>query len=548
MLLNLTVRNFALVAELSVSFQDGLTAITGESGAGKSILLGALGLVLGDRASKSQIRPGASHCEVIAEFDLTDQPNSTKYLEENELVDANEKNYCVVRRVANSDGRSRAWINSIPVNLSALRDLCQPLVEIHGQFAQQQLLSTTTQLEWLDDFLGDKRLVQEVQSSFEAWQNSKATYESTKKETQQSSDRKDLLSYQVNELDELNLGETEFEETSALYKRLSNLEQTKLSVAEIVSIFENKISPSITQSIAKLEEIEDYPEAVRSIMDFLNSAEINVDEAADELRRYDATLQQQNTPIDEVSSRLDRIHEIARKHKVQPLELAVHADQLRAKLAHLDVSEQNLEELAQQVDTARATFLEKARQLSNKRRKCAAAFTDAVKTSLAHLNMKDVKFEIAFEEAEHSRGLERIEFLVSPNPKYGLTPLKNTASGGELSRISLAIMVVVSNASKLPCLILDEADIGFGGTTADTVGRMLRALSNETQVICVTHAAQVAALAKSHLQVLKSSEQDVGIVPLDKSTRIEEIARMVGGREVNQKSRDYAQTLLKEAI
>ena len=548
MLLNLTVKNFALVAELSISFHAGLTVITGESGAGKSILLDALSLVLGSRASRSQIRPGTTQCEVVAEFDISGLEQSKSYLCEHQLLDETDPSRLVVRRIAGIDGRSRAWINSVSVNLGALRQLCAPLVEIHGQFAQQQLLSSSVQLGWLDDFVGDADLIEKVQRHHESWQQTKDAYQSAKDLAQQATDRRELLTYQVEELDSLNLKTDEFENITRMFKSLSNLEQNKTQVAELYQNLEEQISPLVRGLKSSLSQIRDDTTDLQSTKEYLETVEINLDEAESSLQAYAEYLQNQNTSIDEVSARLDQIHEVARKHKVHPRDLQPHHDALRDELARLVVGEKEVDELEQRLATQREEFLLAASKLSDARRSHIPSFCASVIKVLNTLGMSDVDFQIEIHDEEHARGLERIEFLVSPNSKYEATSLKETASGGEISRISLAILVIISQASKLPCLILDEADIGIGGTTADTLGRMLRRLGMKTQVVCVTHAPQVAALGQEHLQVYKSIDQDIEISRLDQSNRVEEIARMVGGREVNRESREYAQTLLNEAV
>lgn len=548
MLSNLTVKNFALVAELSISFHAGLTVITGESGAGKSILLDALSLVLGSRASRSQIRPGAKQCEVVAEFDISGLEQSKRHLCEHQLLDDTDPSRLVVRRIASVDGRSRAWINSVSVNLGALRQLCAPLVEVHGQFAQQQLLNSSVQLEWLDDFIGDTNLIEKVQRNHNSWQQTKEAYQSARDSAQQAEDRRELLTYQVEELDSLNLQPDEFEQTTQLFKSLSNLEQNRTQVAELYQNLEEQISPLVRRLKSSLSQIRDDTKDLQSTKGYLETVEINLDEAESSLQAYADYLQNQNTSIDEVSARLDQIHDVARKHKIHPRDLQPHHDVLRKELARLVVGEKEVEDLERQLATARAEFLAAATELSDARRTHIPAFCTSVIEVLNTLGMSDVDFQVETHHEEHARGLERIEFLISPNSKYAVTSLKETASGGEISRISLAILVIISQASKLPCLILDEADIGIGGTTADTLGRMLRRLGMKTQIVCVTHAPQVAALGQEHLQVYKSSNQDVEISRLDQSTRVEEIARMVGGRKVNRESREYAQTLLKEAV
>ena len=547
MLAYLTVRNFALVANLELHFAEGLTVITGESGAGKSILLDALGLVLGQRASKTQIRPNAQECEVCAEFDLRNAPHSRNLLESKNLSDADDPNRCVVRRVASADGRSRAWVNASPVSLGVLRELCSSMVAIHDQFAQQQLLGATTQLDWFDDFVAQPKLRQIVKSRFHDWKLRSNQLKSESARIEAALERRELLQYQIDELDEFQLEEHEFEELSARYRRLNQTQTILATVGQAIDSLEENLSTGIGRTRSELDRVDDSSRELDSARELLDGVEVGLDESIRQLRAYAEALTSDEDSLEEVSARLDRVHDLARKHRVPSSDLYAKTIELREELATVNEGENQFNTLQGEVESARKAFLERAEQLSKHRTRAAKPFTNAVMTRLGEIGMRQAKFEVTFGEGRGENGLEHVDFAVSANSRYDAGPLKAIASGGELSRISLAILVVVASNSNLPCLILDEADIGVGGTTADEVGRMLRRLAAHTQVVCVTHAPQVAALGDAHLQVLKTREQDVAACKLTPDERVEEIARMVAGHRVNAESRKYASVLLEEA-
>lgn len=547
MLAYLTVRNFALVADLELHFVDGLTVITGESGAGKSILLDALGLVLGQRASRTHIRPNSQECEVCAEFDLSNAPQSQALLNTLGLQDEDDSNRCVVRRIASVDGRSRAWVNASPVSLGTLRDLCSSMVAIHDQFAQQQLLGASTQLSWFDDFVAQPHLVEKVKTSFRDWRKHADRFESERQRIEEARARRELLQYQVEELDEFQLQKHEFEQLSIRYKRINQTQSILEAVGQAIDALEENHLPGIGRRRSELDRVDDKSTALDSARELLNGVEVGLDETVRQLRAYVEALTADEDSSDEVAARLDQIHDLARKHHVQSADLYMRSNELHAELDSLTEDENRLDALQGIVETALRTYHECAKQLSQQRNHSAAPFANSIVTTLNEIGMRHARFEVAFEEVENETGLERADFSVSANSRYAPGPLKAIASGGELSRISLAILVVVASNSKLPCLILDEADIGVGGTTADEVGRMLSRLAAHTQVVCVTHAPQVAALGDAHLRVLKTQEQDVAACELTGDDRIEEIARMVAGHRVNQESRKYASVLLEEA-
>ena len=547
MLAYLTVRNFALVADLELHFAGGLTVITGESGAGKSILLDALGLVLGQRASRAQIRPNSEACEVCAEFDVSHAPQAQDLLLTNGLGDKDDLSRCVVRRIASVDGRSRAWVNDTPVSLATLRELCGSMVAIHDQFAQQQLLGVTTQLSWFDDFVAQPQLVEKVKKSFRNWRARADEFETERERSNQARERRELLQYQVNELDAFQLQESEFEQLSSRYKRLNQTQSILAAVGQAIDALEEHHVPGIGRTRADLDRVDDHSPELDSARELLDGVEVGIDESVRQLRAYAESLADDEDSLDEVAVRLDQIHDLARKHRVLSADLFSKTRELRMELDALDEGENRLTELQKSVETAQEDFLENANELSRLRTRSATPFADAVISTLHDIGMRQATFEVTFFESEGEAGLERVDFAVSSNSRYEPGPLKTIASGGELSRISLAILVVVASNSKLPCLILDEADIGVGGTTADEVGRMLSRLAEHTQVVCVTHAPQVAALGGTHLRVLKTRDQDIAACELTGGDRVEELARMVGGHRINAESRKYASVLLREA-
>ena len=547
MLVHLAIRNFALVAELQLDFNSGLTVLTGESGTGKSILLNALTLVLGSRASRSQMRPEADFCEVVAEFDIAGLDDISHHLAEHELEDVSQPNVCVVRRLARQDGRSRAWINSVPVNLGELRTLCSRLVEIHGQFEQQQLMDPSTQTRWFDGFLQDSTIKQKVIESFRSWQRLKQNLHDLTRQHQIAQEKHDLLEYQVKELDEVSVAKDEFEELDKRYKRLTQAQDIRQILFEIQSRLEGNTTDELGQIKAAVTRIQDDAEPLKQAIEQLETAAINIEETLNYLTQYASLFEVDSVELEEMSGRLDTIHDLARKHRCRPTEVVNKHVVLAKELQQLNQSATDLALLQSEVEEAEGTYFKYGQQLSDARKEANEPFTMAIVELLHSMGMKDAQFAVNFIPTTSETGLEKVEYRVTANSNYPLDLLQKVASGGELSRISLAIFIVVAQRTKLPCLVLDEADIGVGGTTADTVGRLLRKLGGNSQLICVTHAPQVAALGNSHIRVFKDQAQDIQVIPLDEINRIEEIARMVGGREINASSREHARSLLLEA-
>lgn len=547
MLRALNIRNFALVRELDIEFGPGLTVVTGESGAGKSILLDALGLVLGARAKRSQMRPGAAACEVSAEFDVADRPRSLDALERLDLFASGEEATCLVRRVA-SVGRSRAFVNGAPTTLAVLQSLAAPLIDIHGQSEHRQLLSREAQRRLLDEFGVDATLLAATAKRYRERAQLSRELDERRKAAAEASERQSLLRYQVDELDGLGDSLLRVEEMTAAHKRLSRAQELTETVGDTMTELDGDLLGRASRLAARLAELDDDHASLRSAAELAETAHTHLEEALGELRRYQQSFPDDDSVLTELDQTLAVVHDMARKHRVGAAELGAHRQRLTAELESLAASEADLETLAEKLRCAESQFRCAAEALSAARRAAAEPFAERVTETLAKLGMAGASLHVAFEAAESADGLETVLFEAVTNPRYGAASLAEIASGGELSRISLAIQVAAAERCRLPCLILDEADVGIGGTTADVLGRLLRDLSRNTQVIAISHAPQIAALGDAHLKVSKTSEQDTVIRALSGEERIEELARMLGGRAVTDDSRAYARTLLAEGV
>ena len=547
MLRALNIRNFALVRELDIEFGPGLTVVTGESGAGKSILLDALGLVLGARAKRSQMRPGAAACEVSAEFDVADRPRSLDALERLDLFASGEEATCLVRRVA-SVGRSRAFVNGAPTTLAVLQSLAAPLIDIHGQSEHRQLLSREAQRRLLDEFGVDAALLAATAKRHRERAHLSRELDERRKAAAAASERQSLLRYQVDELDGLGDSLLRVEEMTAAHKRLSRAQELMETVGDTMTELDGDLLGRAARLAARLAELDDDHASLRSAAELTETAHTHLEEALGELRRYQQSFPDDDSVLTELDQTLAVVHDMARKHRVAAAELGAHRQRLTAELESLAASEADLETLAEKLRRAESQFRCAAEALSTARRAAAEPFAERVTETLAKLGMAGASLHVAFEAAESADGLETVLFEAVTNPRYGAASLAEIASGGELSRISLAIQVAAAERCRLPCLILDEADVGIGGTTADVLGRLLRDLSRNTQVIAISHAPQIAALGDAHLKVSKTSEQDTVIRALSGEERIEELARMLGGRAVTDDSRAYARTLLAEGV
>ncbi|MBT8090226.1 MAG: DNA repair protein RecN [Gammaproteobacteria bacterium] len=555
MLLNLQVRDFAIIDRIDIEFEAGMTVLTGETGAGKSILVDALGLVLGERGSAQLVRDAASRAEFAAEFDVSDVASARAWLEEHTLDRDDE---CLLRRVVNSDGRSRAFINGNPVPLSQLKSLGELLLDIHGQHFHQSLGRRAVQRDLLDFFGGllDKRATTEL--SFATWKSvADRLQQLTEAETDRAS-RLDLLSFQLQELDGLALSPDELGDLRAERQRLQNSGRLAEGVGSALqSLFENDAGNAnslVADALRAVEPLLDYDESLAPVLEMLDSASIQVTEAADSLRRYSDSIDMDPRRRDWVEERLDSIQTVARKHRVSPDELPAQVERLRQEHDLLSHAEERGRELERQAEAAKSEFLKRAKALSNGRRKACKSFAAAVTGAMKSLGMPGGVFDIALtaldEPSARSWGMDEIDFLISANPGQPTQPLARIASGGELSRMSLAIQVIASDGSAIPTMVFDEIDSGVGGGVAEMVGRRLQELGASRQVLCVTHLPQVASLADRHIRVSKVSDGKstrTRLHVLNKDERVDELARMLGGVEITRKTLAHAAEMLAGA-
>ena len=543
MLNQLTIRNYVLVDHLDIGFAPGLTGITGESGAGKSILLGALGLLMGERARTDSVRPGADKADVSAEFALRKDSALHQKLLTDELIEADD-DCCLVRRVVSAEGRSRAFINNVPVTVNYLKEATEHLVDIQDQNQHQRLSDRNVQRSMLDEYAEAKPLAEKVSTLWRDWQSSVAEVVRLQSAIAEQEDRKNLLSYQIEEFDAVSLVDGELATLEIEHKRLSQAQSILAELAQVQASMENL--DDLRQASKMLEGIDDNHSALDAGAETLNSALALIDDANRDLRHYAEQVIVDPQTLADTEARLEQIYDLARKHRVQPERLAEHAQSLRKEFDAIASDRSSLEQLTAQEAEQQRAFEEQATKLSSLRTKKAKSFGSAVDEQMHALGIKEGELSIVFHPQQSEHGLEQIEFHVRTNKRFDAGPLNRIASGGEQTRINLAIQIVAAQRSQLPCLILDEADVGVGGTTADTVGRILRDLAERSQVICVTHAPQVAARSHNHMCVVKR-DAETDITALNFEQRVEELARMLAGADVTDKTRDYAQTLLNEA-
>ena len=543
MLNQLTIRNYVLVDHLDIGFAPGLTGITGESGAGKSILLGALGLLMGERARTDSVRPGADKADVSAEFALRKDSALHQKLLTDELIEADD-DCCLVRRVVSAEGRSRAFINNVPVTVNYLKEATEHLVDIQDQEQHQRLSDRNVQRSMLDEYAEAKPLAEKVSTLWRDWQSSAAEIARLQSAIAEQEDRKNLLSYQIEEFDAVSLVDGELATLEIEHKRLSQAQSILVELAQVQASMENL--DDLRQASKMLEGIDDNHSALDAGAETLNSALALIDDANRDLRHYAEQVIVDPQTLTDTEVRLEQIYDLARKHRVQPERLAEHAQSMRKEFDAIASDRSSLEQLTAQEAEQQRAFEEQATKLSSLRTKKAKSFGSAVDEQMHALGIKEGELSIVFHPQQSEHGLEQIEFHVRTNKRFDAGPLNRIASGGEQTRINLAIQIVAAQRSQLPCLILDEADVGVGGTTADTVGRILRDLAERSQVICVTHAPQLAARSHNHMCVVKR-DAETDITALNFEQRVEELARMLAGADVTDKTRDYAQTLLNEA-
>ncbi|MCP2230129.1 DNA repair protein RecN [Erwinia aphidicola] len=551
MLAQLTISNFAIVRELEIDFQRGMTAITGETGAGKSIAIDALGLCLGGRAEADMVRQGAARADICARFSLKDTPSAQRWLTDNQLDDGNE---CLLRRVISSDGRSRGFINGTAVPLSQLRDLGQALIQIHGQHAHQLLLKPEHQKTLLDAYAGEPLLMQNMAQHYRQWHQSCRALAQHQQLAQEREARRELLQYQLKELNEFAPVSGEYEQIDEEYKRLANsgqlLSTSQQALLMLADGEENNLQSQLYTARQLMTELMEMDDKLSGVSVMLEEAAIQISEASDELRHYCDRLDLDPNRLHELEQRLSRQISLARKHHLAPEELPVFHQQLLAEQQLLDQQESDQDELSEAVSVHYAAALSCAQQLHARRTHFANELSGLITDSMHTLSMPHGRFSIEIQfNPDHltAEGADRIDFRVSTNPGQPVQPLGKVASGGELSRIALAIQVITARKMDTPALIFDEVDVGISGPTAAVVGKMLRQLGESTQVMCVTHLPQVAGCGHQHFYVSKETDgamTETHMQPLDKRARLQELARLLGGSEVTRNTLANAKELL----
>ncbi|XQE67924.1 DNA repair protein RecN [Pseudomonas sp. P3C3] len=554
MLVHLSVHNYAIVEHLDLELQRGMSVITGETGAGKSIMLDALGLALGDRADSGVVRPGADKADILASFDLEDIAEARAWLAERDL---DNDGPCILRRVITSEGRSRGYINGSPCPLGDLKALGELLIDIHSQHEHQSLLKPDTHRRLLDEYAGSQELARQVQLAAQRWRQTRQELQRLSSSGDEQRARHQLLSYQLEELENLALGDNELEQLEQEHKALSNAEQLLGACRQVLDLCSESdagnVLSALTASLNRLGGFSDQP-ALGEATNLLASAQIQVEEAIGELNRFidhfDADPQRQQL----LEERLDAIYGLARKHRVQPFELAELQQRLLQELEGLNADDEAVERLGEELAAYERHYREKADELSTLRRQAASRLAEAVQAEMQTLGMPGGRFSIELQagtsDEPQPQGLEQVEFLVSANPGQPLKSLAKVASGGELSRISLAIQVITAQTSRVPTLVFDEVDVGIGGPTAEVVGQLLRRLGERGQVLTVTHLPQVAAQGHQHLFVHKARGQDstqTAVACLTPEGRVEEIARMLGGVDLTEESLAHARKMVTKA-
>ena len=554
MLTQLTINNFAIVRQLEIELAKGMSVITGETGAGKSIAIDALGLCLGQRIETSMVREGQERAEICATFFIEPTNPAYQWLQEQELQDPDNPSDCILRRVINADGRSKAFINSTPVSASQLKEIGQYLIHINGQHASQLLLKNDYQLQLVDSFAHHNDLLLQMREDYRAWKNLQTQVKTFQQKLAENEAKKQLLQYQVEELDEFALRPNEYLELEEDQRRLSNSEQlTQLSQSALQLLSENEtvsIDSMLYRATQYIDELSELDPRYASVQTMLNDALIQVQEATSEVQHLASHIEQDPMLLQEIEQRLGQALQLARKHNVKPEELVEWHQKLKAELtALLDFSESE-ERLILEEKAAFEKMQHTAKQLHESRSQAARKLAQQVTNSIKGLAMENAEFFIEVNSdltKVASNGADNIVFTLRSNLGQQAQPLAKVVSGGELSRISLAIQVLTTDQSAIPTLIFDEVDVGISGKTASVVGKLLRQLGDKCQVLCVTHLPQVACHGHHQFNVEKFTVDDkteTKMTALSQEERVPALARLLGGSEITDLALANAQEML----
>jgi DNA repair protein RecN (Recombination protein N) len=553
MLESIQIKNFAIIDSLDLEFNRGLTALTGETGAGKSILLDAIKLISGDRADSDNVKSGQDRAEINVCFDIQNHPKAQDWLQNNEMASDQE---CIIRRIVFANGRSKAFINGHNAPLAQLKNLTQMLVDLHGQHEHQSLQKSTIQQQLLDTYLNEPALIDSVKQTYKLWQTLQKQLNEVMDGSVNREQRIDLLNLYCQELNQLDLAEGEIESLQSEYNRLAHAGQLLETSEEMLGVLSDNEDASVQSLLSHCEGLLSsqiaYDSKLTTSHELIASAVIQVQEATTELRNYQQSIDLDSGELDRLNQRIGNAQDLTRKHHITIEKLPRLAIELNEELELLNSNENSLEEINRLLDQANKNYLECANQLSHKRAQTAQSLSAQISEIMQQLGMDGGQFSIQVDSSESesdfkATGIDTISYQVSANPGQPLKPLTKVASGGELSRISLAIQVIFSESSNIPTLIFDEVDSGVGGGIAEIVGKKLRWLGGNRQVFCVTHLPQVASQAHQHYRVEKVktvNDTSTNVVPLENDARLEEVARMLGGVVISDQTRAHASEMI----
>jgi len=554
MLQTLTIHNLALIEKLVLEFEPDFTTLTGETGAGKSILLDALGLALGNRADSGLVRYGTAKADVIAQFEIAQLPHIQAWLKEQSLEDEADESTCFLRRVVTAEGRSKAYINGIPATVSQLKMLGALLIDIHGQHEHQRLVSSQNQLQLLDDYAQHPNLTQKCAKNYQAWAILNEKLQNLRSAQFDRQSKIELLSFQQSEFETVKPIKGEFETLSEQQQSLSHANEIQTGCVQAYDFIEGDLGASqqVIQAINTLEPLVEYQPNLQACLTQLNSHLIDLQEVAADIHAQSQDIENDPQQLQQLENRLSELFGLAKKYQIVPEELPQKYQQIQEELAQIQQASESLETLQAEIDQAWAELTESAKKLTLSRQKSAKKLSKIVMESMRTLGMAQGVFEIRLSNSPtpNAFGQDKVEFLVTANKGQPLQPLSKVASGGELSRISLAIQVASAEVASLPTLIFDEVDVGIGGGIAEIVGQKMKTLGRHRQILSITHLPQVAVYGKQHLNIQKQTQNEqtfTQVTPLKEPQRIEEIARMLGGVNMTQQTLKHAQEMLELA-
>jgi DNA repair protein RecN (Recombination protein N) len=551
MLSHIDIRNFTIIPTLSLEFSPGMTVLTGETGAGKSIILNALSLALGARAKKNLVRDESVPAEITLSFHVDEQGLAVKWLEQQNLAEGSD---CIIRRVIYADGRSKSSINGRPCSLSTTKELAEHLIHIHSQHQQQQLLKPAWQGECVDHFAGHDKLLTAVNAAAETWQELAAEITAAEADTQDHSHELALIDYQLTELRDLAPVEKEWQQLSQQHDCLAQAHTiqaaTEQSLLDCRDKDNNNAQLLLESAVERLQQLPVKNKSLSNAIQMLKDAAIHCQEACDEIANFAQTTESDEESMAELNTRLEKLDKVARKHHISPNELPQQLIYLEEKLHSLTHRDEHIAELKAQQATCFDQYQAAAKKLTQSRKKAAKKLAQQITTDIQQLNMPGSSFEIALNprpQQPNKLGAESLQFQLSTQPNKPPQALADIASGGELSRITLTLMLATAQATQMPIFIFDEIDVGMGGQTAKLVGQLIQSLSAKSQVFCITHLPQVAALGHHHFRIDKALDDSAvtsSITLLNKEQRIEELARMTSGDELTEAALAHASSLV----